>query len=60
MANHFPVVQMTPTRAVLTEEGLGFGEHLSEAAVEDANQVLRQLHVLDLVLADGNVGGPER
>lgn len=44
----------------LTEEGLGYGEEVSEAAVEDANQVLSQLHVLDLILADGNEGGPER
>lgn len=46
--------------AGLTEEDLGFGEHLSKAAIEDANQVLSEFHVLDLILTDGNVGGPER
>lgn len=44
----------------LTEQGAGFREQLSEAAVEDASQILSQLQVLDLILPDGNVGGPER
>lgn len=62
MLNHFSVVQITGDAAPspdLTEQGAGFGEQLSEAAVEDAGQVLSQLQVLDLILADGDVGGPE-
>ena len=45
---------------VLTEQGGGYREQVSVAAVEDASEVLSQLQMLDLILPDGDVSGPER
>lgn len=45
---------------VLTEQGGGFREQVSVAVVEDASEILSQLQMLDLILSDGDVSGPER
>lgn len=44
---------------VLTEQSAGFREQVSVAVVEDASEVLSQLQMLDLILSDGDVSGPE-
>lgn len=44
---------------VLTEESARFGEQVAVAVVEDASQVLSQLQMLDLILSDRDVSGPE-
>lgn len=47
-------------RIVLTEQGAGLREDgVAVASVEDASQILSQLQMLDLVLSDGDVRGPE-